>query len=132
MNLDSEALSTALKANIEYPPETEQAYDSIIFRFGDTRLRYEMHIHPNTGTAFLAMDPKEPMQACPMLEFSFCCTDVLIEKSSYDGDGVDIAIRFYEGEVSPAGQRLTITWIPDGYWYIWANATANPNAENGG
>ncbi len=67
-----------------------------------------------------------------MLEFSFRCTEIRIGKSAYDVDGNEIAVRFYEDENSPDGQRLIMTWIPEGYWYIWANANTNPFLENGG
>lgn len=132
MNHDPESLAAALNANIELPSDAEPKYDCIIYRFEDSRLRYEMHVQPKTGATILAMDPAEPMQGCPMLEFGFRCTDIEIGKSAYDVDGKEIAIRFYEGDVSPNGQRLTMTWIPDGYWYIWANANANSYLENGG
>jgi len=128
MNHDRESLATALNATTELSPES----DTEILRFNDSRLRYEMHLQPNSGTAFLAIDPTEPIQGCPMLEFSFRCTDILIGTSAYCEKGDEIAIRFYDDDVSAAGQRLTMTWIPDGYWYIWANANAKPYSENGG
>ncbi len=128
MNHDRESLATALNATTEFLRE----FDTEIFRFNDSRLRYEMHLQPNSGTALLAVDPTEPIQGCPMLEFSFRCTDILIGASAYCTEGNEIAIRFYDGDVCQAGQRLTMTWVPDGYWYIWANANAKPYSENGG
>ena len=132
MNHDSESLATVLGAQIELMPDNGSRYDLEILRFNDNRLRYELHLLPNNDTAQLAIDPSEPIQPCPMLEFSFCCTDIVIGKSAYDIDANEIAVRFYEGEVSPAGQRLTMTWLPEGYWHIWANANSTPYPENGG
>ena len=128
MNHDPESLATALNATTELQPE----FDTQIFRFSDSRLRYEMHLQPNSGTALLAVDPTKPIQACPMLEFSFRCTDILIGTSAYSEMDNEIAIHFYDGSVSQAGQRLTMTWISDGYWYIWANANTKPYAGNVG
>lgn len=123
---DQQSLESALDATIELLPE----YDTEIFRFHDSRVRYEIHLQPRTATAFIAMDPTEPIQACPMLEFSFRCSDIVIGKSAYSADGNDVAIRFYDGDVSDAGLRLTMTWIPEGYWYILANANDKPYSEN--
>ena len=113
MNHDPESLATALSARIEYDPNSK--HDLAIFRFSDDRLQYELHILPKNGTAQLAMDPKDPIQACPMLEFSFRCTDVVIGKSAYGDD--EIAVRFFENDVSNDGLRLTMTWLPSGNWY---------------
>lgn len=123
MNHDPDAIAAALNASIELLPE----FDTEIFCFGDSRLRYEMHLQVNSGTAILAFDPTTPIQGCPMLEFSFRCTDILIGTSAYCRDSKEVAIEFYEGDVSPAGLRLTMTWIPDGYWYVWANANTKPH-----
>lgn len=132
MNHDPESLATALNASIEFPSDREPVYDRIIYRFEDSRLRYEMHIQPNTGAAFLAIDAEEPMQGCPMLEYTFRCTDILIGSSAYDVNGNEVAVRFYDGEISPNGQQLTLTWIPDGYWYIWADAFRDQDTSDGG
>jgi hypothetical protein len=126
MNHEPKSLAAALDASIEFPSDGQHAYDSFIYRFNDSRLRYEMHLHPTTGSAFLSLDPDEPMQGCPMLEFSFRFTHVLIGRSHHDVHGKEIAIRFYEGEVSDSGQRLTLSWVPEGYWYIWADALGGP------
>ena len=63
-----------------------------------------------------------------MLEFSFRCTDILVG-SAYSDTEDEVVIRFYEGDVSTGGLRLTLTWIPIGYWYIWANANSQPYAK---
>ena len=128
MKHDRESLANALNATTE----TLSEFDTEIFRFSDSRLRYEMHLHPNSGTALLAADPAEPIQGCPMLEFSFRCTDILVGSSAYSDTEDEVAIRFYEGDVSTAGLRLTLTWIPIGYWYTWANANTQPYAKSGG
>jgi hypothetical protein len=126
MNHDPEALRVALSATIEIPAADDPECNDAIFRFEDSRLRYELHLQPDSGTALLAADPAEPIQACPMFEFSFRCTDIVIGKSAYCMDSKEVAIEFYEGDVSQAGLRLTMYWIPDGYWYIWANANSRP------
>lgn len=123
MNHDPKSLAVALNANIEYPPDGDHVYDRIIYRFEDSRLRYQLHLQPTTGSAILAFDPTEPMQGCPMLEFSFFFTEVLIGTSAYDVHGKEVAIGFYQDKVTQAGHRLTLTWIPEGYWYVWADAT---------
>ena len=128
MNLNRKLLTNALKAT------TELARDSAseIFRFSDNRLRYEMWLQPNSDTAFLAIDSEEPVQACPMIEYSFRCTDIEVGISAYSSEGDEVAVRFYDNEISQAGLRLKMTWISDGYWYIWANANTKPYAGNGG
>lgn len=125
MNHDSESLKNALDATSDFESEMEIE----IYRFQDSRLRYELQLQPNSGTALLAMDPTEPIQGCPMLEFSFQCTSILLGTSSFCTEGDGRAIRFYEGDVSPAAQRLTMTWVPEGYWYVWANANTKPYPE---
>ena len=122
MNHDRQLLTDALNAKSELLSE----FETEIFRFKDSRLRYEMHLQPKSETGLLAIDPKEPIQGCPMLEFSFRCTDILIGTSDYCEEGNEVAIQFYEGSVSQFGLRLTMTWIPEGYWYIWANANTQP------
>ena len=71
MKHDRESLTNALNATTE----TLSEFDTEIFRFSDSRLRYEIHLQSNSGTALLAADPAEPIQGCPMLEFSFRCTE---------------------------------------------------------
>ena len=119
MNRDAQATTSALDAKLEFFSGREPQFDTERFRFEDTRLKYELQLLPNNGTAQLAADPVEPIQGCPMLEFSFGCSDIAIGPSAY---GDQIAIRFYEGELTPSGLRLTLTALPDGNWYVWANA----------
>ena len=123
---DPETLATALGAYLERQVDSSSDYNREIFRFNDNRLKYELHLLPNLGCAQLAIDPEQPIQGCPMLEFSFKCSNIEIGASSYCTDGKEIAIRFYDGEITASGMRLTITWIPVGYWYIWANADNTP------
>ena len=127
MNYLPQALTTALHATPDL-----SADDNSVFQFADTRLRYELHIQPLNDTALLAIDPETPIQACPMLEYSFRCTDIVIGKSAYSVESDDVAIRFYEGSATQEGLRLAMTWIPTGYWYIWANANSLPFAQNVG
>jgi len=59
-----------------------------------------------------------------MLEYGFPCSDIIVGDSAY---GNELAIRFYDGAVSNAGLRLTMTAKPDGDWYIWVNAVERPH-----
>ena len=132
MNRDLNAIAAALGADIEYLADSLPGHECEILRFGDDRLRYELHLQLEYDTAILAMDPIKPIQPCPMLEYSFCCTDITVEPSAYCTVGNEVAIRFFDGEISQSGHRLTMSWIHSGYWYIWANADARPFAENSG
>ena len=125
MNLDKNAIARALNARID----DSYGDDTIVFRFEDSRLQYELQIQPAHGTAMLAFDPTKPIQACPMLEFSFRCSLVDVGISAYCSEGREVAIRFYEGDESQSGLRLTLSWIEEGYWYVWANANANPHVD---
>ena len=127
MNYVPQAVATALNANADL-----SADDNAVFQFADVRLRYELHLQPLNDTAFLAIDPETPIQGCPMLEYSFRCTDIVIGKSAYSVESDEIAIRFYEGSMSQTGLRLTMTWIPAGYWYVWANANSAPYGKTVG
>ena len=130
MNHDPEALATALRADLQYLPYSDSQCDDQIFRFHDDRLRYELHIMPNNETVKLAADPEEPIQGCPMLEYDFQCTEIVIGTSAYHDK--ETAIRFYDRDLSPKGQRLTMTWVPHGFWYIGANANTVPYASSDG
>ena len=133
MNHDSAAVATALGAFLDIQQDSDPLYFTEEYRFNDSRLKYALIVRPNMGTAFLAADPDEPIQGCPMLEYSFPCSSILIGDSAYSHEiPADIAVRFYDGEISQLTQRLTMTWIPDGYWYIWANAIDRQYPENGG
>lgn len=125
-NYDSEELAKALRAKLEVQPDDDPEYLTHEYRFSDTRLRYVLLIRPNMGSAFLSADPEEPQQGCPMLEYSFSISKIRVGESAYsDSQAPEIAIRFYDGHESQDEQRLTMTWIPLGYWYIWANAYRN-------
>ena len=121
---DADALATSLGANLELENGSDPDHNREIYRFSDNRLKYELWITPSQETAILAIDPTEPIQGCPMLEFSFKCSDVEIGTSAYSEN--EVAIRFYDGGISNSMMRLTMTWIPSGYWYIWANANSTP------
>ena len=86
MNYDPVAITSALSASREYMPSADAQFDVDVFRFHDKRLRYQLHLLPNNQTGQLAADPVDPIQGCPMLEFSFCCSDVVIGKSAYAQD----------------------------------------------
>lgn len=131
MNRDLNAIAVALNAKIEYLAESIPGDETEILRFRDSRLRYELHLQPKSDTEMLAIDPSEPIQACPMLEYSFCCTNIEIGPSAYSVDGNELAIRFYDGGISESTHRLTMTWVSDSYWYIWANSNAKPYAGDG-
>jgi hypothetical protein len=100
-------------ANVEQPPY----YHRLLF--SDARLKYVLNLMPETSCVFLAADPDEPEQGCPMLEYGFTCTDIEIGPSAY-GDN-ELAIRFYEHRDTFGGLRLTFTPRHDRNWYIWAN-----------
>ena len=130
INHDANTLAATLGPQLTIQPDDEAAYVLEEFRFKDARLKYVLMVQPNMGTVFLAADPAEPIQGCPMLEYSLPCSNIVIGESGYDSN--ELAIRFYDGEISKLTQRLTMTWIPDGYWYIWANAINRQFPENGG
>ncbi len=133
MNHDALALATALGAHLDIQPDDDSRYDLEEFRFKDNRLKYVLRVQPNMGAVFLAANPEQPIQGCPMLEYSLPCSNIVIGESAYsDSIPNEIAIRFYDVEISQLTQRLTMTWIPDGYWYIWANAITRQFPENGG
>ena len=125
MNRDAQAIASALNATLETSAGVETQFDTERFCFADSRVKYVLNLLPRSGTAQLAADPEEPLQGCPMLEFSFRCSDVVIGQSAY---GDQIAIRFYSGSRSPNGLRLTLTSQPDGNWYVWANALDQPKS----
>ena len=118
MNYDTEAIAAVLVAAVE------QIDDITILRFKDARLKYELHLHAIAGTAMLAADPETPIQGCPMLEFSFRCSEIVVGVSSYDEH--ETALTFYEDECTQSGMRLLLTWVPEGYWYVWANSNTKP------
>ena len=100
-------------ANVEQPP----LYHRLLF--SDARLRYVLNLMPETHCVFLAADPDEPEQGCPMLEYGFTCTDIEIAPSAYGEN--ELALRFYEHRDTFGGLRLTFTLRDDKNWYIWAN-----------
>jgi len=88
-------------ANVEQPP----VYHRLLFR--DARLKYVLNLMPETFGVFLAADPDEPEQGCPMLEYGFTCTDIEIGPSAYGEN--ETAIRFFEHRDTYGGLRLTVT-----------------------
>ena len=125
MHRNAQAMASALDATLDIIAADASQFDVERFRFADSRLEYELRLLPINGTAQLAADPVEPIQGCPMLEFSFGCSEVVIGRSAY---GDQIAIRFYDDGHTPNGLRLTLTALPDGNWYVWANALDQPNS----
>lgn len=125
MKHNPKTVASALGAFMESIPDANEKYNREEFRFNDDRLKYQLNLLPNNNAAFLAADPDEPVQGCPMFEFSFRCTDIVVGRSAYD-DGNEVAVRFYENEISIENIRLTMTWRNKGYWYVWANAEPNP------
>ncbi|QDT03318.1 hypothetical protein K227x_17000 [Rubripirellula lacrimiformis] len=100
-------------AHVDQPPYCHRLL------FSDARLKYVLNLMPATSCVFLAADPEEPEQGCPMLEYGFTCTDVEIGPSAYHDS--ELAIRFYEHRDTFGGLRLTFTPRHDKSWYIWAN-----------
>lgn len=99
-----------------------------IFRFRDSILRYELWVHRSQGSVFLAADPSEPIQGCPLLEYGFGCCEIEIGMNAYS-DSAGNAIRFWQHRRSHGGLRLTITPRGDDRWYLWGNA-CDPSGES--
>lgn len=102
-----------LYEGVDQPPVCHRLF------FSDARLKYVLNLMPETHGVFLAADPDEPEQGCPMLEYGFTCTDIEIGPSAYRED--EVALRFYEHRDTFGGLRLTFTPRHDKNWYIWAN-----------
>jgi len=127
MPWDIRRIADALNAKEEPHEGIEQPpfYHRLIF--SDKRLKYVLNLVPETHGVFLAADPEEPEQGCPMLEYGFTCTDIEIGPSAYrDGD---TAIRFYEHRDTFGGLRLTLTPRYDKTWYIWAPVGGDSDAD---
>lgn len=126
IEFNRQALASVLKASHETEISNDPLYVADVFRFHDPLLRFVLRIHPNIGSAQIAMDPDEPIQPCPMLEYSFNCCEIEIGQSAYSLE-YEAAVRFYEHRQSRGGLRLTLTPRHDGRWYIWANAWHDPD-----
>lgn len=123
MKYDLAQLGSVLAAS----PEREQTHPGIVWvRFADPLLKYELAIDEQHHAITLAADPEKPIQACPLLEYSFLCSEIEIGESGY-GDGP--AVRFYEHRDSRHGVRLTMIKRDDGRWYLWANAQSRHPLE---
>ncbi len=119
MTWDIQRIASVLHAT-EVPHENaDQPPDYHRLLFSDARLKYVLILVPDTSYVFLAADPDEPEQACPMLEYGFTCTDIEIGPSAYAEN--EFAIRFYEHRDTLGGLRLTLTRRHDKNWYIWAS-----------
>lgn len=114
------ALVSVLRATREQEPSDDRLYDAELFFFADPLLKYCLFILPNLGSVQFSMDPDEPIQACPMLEYSFNCCEIHIGQSAYSSEPEN-AIRFYEHRNDRGGLRLTLTPLVDGRWYTWVN-----------
>ncbi len=119
MKFDLDAVIAFFNAHHETHEAGDPRFTSHQLTFTDTRLRYSLGIMPAYGTIGLAADPDEPIQACPMLEYGFTCSEIVIGPSAYSAD--DKAIRFYEHRDTFGGLRLTFTPRRDGNWYMWAS-----------
>lgn len=119
MTWDIERIASILRATIEPREDDEQRPVWHRLHFHDGRLKYVLNLMPETFCVFLAADPDEPEQGCPMLEYGFTCTDIEVGPSAYREN--EIAIRFYEHRDTFGGLRLTLTPRHDKNWYIWAN-----------
>lgn len=122
---NSEALTSVLNAVHERVASDDPLYDVETFRFADPLLKYHLAILPNLGSVQISMDPDEPVQPCPMLEYSFNCCAIAIGPSAYSLELED-AVRFYEHKKYRGGLRLTLTPRWDGRWYTWANTWHDP------
>lgn len=123
MKWDLSQLVQILNADHEVSGDKGDRYCAHVFRFVDSRLKYELHVLPNNFSAQLAFDPDKPIQGCPMLEYGFNCTEIEIGPSVY---GDVNAVRFYEHRESRGGLRLSLTPRGDGTWYTWANSWQDP------
>ncbi|MEL6109576.1 MAG: hypothetical protein AAFU85_26500 [Planctomycetota bacterium] len=128
MKVDVEALRKALHAEVE-PMEDSGGKDGPqIFRFRDSVLKFELWVHLSQGSVFLAADPSEPIQACPLLEYGFVCSEIEVGMNAY-GDSAGDAIRFFQHRRSEGGIRLTMTPRGNDRWYLWA-AACDPSLES--
>ena len=119
MPWDIERIADILRATEEPRADVEQPPVCHRLHFRDARLKYVLNLMPDTFGVFLAADPDDPEQGCPMLEYGFTCTDIEIGPSAYAEN--ETAIRFYEHRDTFGGLRLTFTPRHDKNWYIWAN-----------
>ena len=123
MTWDIKRIADVLYA-IEEPHEGDaEPLDYHRLLFSDARLKYVLHLMPETNAVFLAADHEKPEQGCPMLEYGFSCTEVVVGPSAYRAN--ETAIRFYEHRDTTGGLRMTLTPRPDKSWYIWANVGGN-------
>jgi hypothetical protein len=125
IQFSSSALTSVLSAVHEREESDDPLYDVETFRFSDPLLKYHLTILPNLGSVQIAMDPDEPIQPCPMLEYSLNCCEIVIEQraSSLEPEN---AVRFYEHKNDRGGLRLTLTPRWDRRWYTWVNTWHDP------
>lgn len=124
MNFDLISLCENLNAEHEVLTHPDCEETSLIFRFRDSLLRYELQVHGWNDSVMLTADPEEPIQACPLLEYGFVCTEIEIGENAYHPKAGH-AIRFWEHRQNHHGLRLTLTPRGDNRWYIWSNAWEN-------
>jgi len=118
-------LESALCATAAWSRNFDPSYDVIRLSFTGGPVHYVLELLPNFGTAQLSTDPNRDLPSCPLIEYSFRFTHFEIGDSAY---GPELAIRFYDGKTSMDDLRLTLTHLPGGRWYTWANSipTAYP------
>lgn len=119
MRYDIERIANILNATVEQLVDARMSQPDHRLVFADARLKYVLHLMADTSCVFLAADPEDPEQACPMFEYGFTCTDIEIGPSAYGED--ELAIRFIEHRDTRGGLRLTFTPRHDKNWYMWAN-----------
>lgn len=117
MNWCAENVRTALNATLNVDDEA----GSHLFLFDGTRTKYALCIYDTNNFAMLSADPIEPIQPCPLLEFTFPCDFAVVGESAYGGDH-GLAVRFYKDCVDHCKLRLVLTPVGNGDWYIWANS----------
>ncbi len=115
-------LESALCATAEWSTNFDSSYDVIRLSFTGGPLHYVLELLPNIGTAQLSADISPNLSSCPLIEYSFRFTHFEIGDSAY---GPELAIRFYDGKTSMGDLRLTLTHLPGGRWYTWANNIPN-------
>jgi len=121
-------LETVIAASSEWSRCENAEYDAILLSFTDGRLHYVLQMLPTLGTAQLSADPNRELPSCPLLEYSFRFTHFEIGDSAY---GPGLAVRFYDGATLINNLRLTLTRLPNGLWYTWANSNPSPYPDQG-
>ena len=124
MNWCAEHVKTALGAT--HDPDADGC--GHLFLFAGRRTKYALRVDADSNFAMLSADPVEPIQPCPLLEFTFPCDYAVVGESAYSNDD-GLAVRFYKDCIDHHRLRLVLTPLADGDWYIWANSDNDPAVD---